>query len=118
MFPQNGAPMETDAHFQNLTWHILRGPQVPLIELPHRERCFVSRAPRHSSFQSPRYTSPLPGSFTLTINLTLECDVRVVIVEHAIMTSVGTQLLLLQIEIAATCFDFTKQGIIRLYQKV
>jgi len=27
MFPKSGALMETDVHFQNLTWHILRGHQ-------------------------------------------------------------------------------------------
>ena len=37
MFPENGAPMERDAHFLSLTWRILQGPQVPLTDLPQRE---------------------------------------------------------------------------------
>ena len=62
MFPQNGSLMETDVHFQSVTWHILRGPQV----LPHRaptERCFVSTALHHLSFKSPgkRTPSTLPN---------------------------------------------------------
>jgi len=27
MFPKSGAPIETNAHFQSLTEHILQGPQ-------------------------------------------------------------------------------------------
>lgn len=50
MFPKNGAPMETNSHFQSRTYDILLGP--PKGALPQRETLRI-QSPPSFIFQSP-----------------------------------------------------------------
>jgi hypothetical protein len=78
MFPKSGAPVETDANFQSLTWPTLHIPLIdfPLREIPH----FWSLL--SFIFQNPRYTTLARFPIYLKKIIAIRTKNRMILVVH------------------------------------